>query len=288
MKPYKAVILGSENYHAIGLARDLLAGFLPEVELVGMYGTDAAANESMKKMGVPCVTEDPLAFVDIANVVLITTRLGDTHLDLARPYMKKGNIIWVDKPLAISPDIFSALLREAEERGAILWGGSFLPKAEAFAPLIQAVKQPLDLGKLCGGMIASPVRRDPEYGGFFFYTQHLVEIAIGIFGGDIKSVYAAEAANGYTVILRYPEFDISGVYHEGTFHYDACACFEGGTLHGHVTPVDVSTMHRYVLEEIHFAMREGRAPLTKEEMELPFRILHKMHDSLRSGQFEAI
>ena len=288
MKQYKAVILGSENYHAIGLAEGMLKGELPQVKLIGMYGEDEESNRQMRERGVPRVEKDPFAFVEEAEIVFITARHGDTHLPLARPYMKPGNIIWVDKPLAISPDIFSALLREAEERGAILWGGSFLPKAEGFAPLISGVKEPDSLGKLCGGMIASPVRRDPEYGGFFFYTQHLVEIAIGIFGGDIKSVYAAEASNGYSVILRYADFDISGVYHEGTFHYDACACFENGSLTGHVSPEDVAVMHRYVFEEVEYAIKHKKAYLTQEQMELPFRILHKMHDSLTSGQFEAI
>ena len=288
MKPFKAVILGSENYHAIGLAKDLLQGYLPSVELIGMYGEDDASNQMMRDMGVPNVGKDPFAFVKEANLVLVTTRHGDTHLPLVRPYMQPGNIIWVDKPLAIKETDFASLLKEAETAGAILWGSSFLPKAKAFAPLISGVKQPGDLGKLCGGMIASPVRREAEFGGFFFYTQHLVEIAIGIFGKEIKEVFATEAPNGYSVILRYADFDVSGVYHEGTFHYDASACFEGGTLHGHVTPTDVSTMHQVVLDEIAFAIKEDKAPLTHAEMELPFRLLHKLYDSLQSGKFETV
>ena len=242
----------------------------------------------MREMGVELVTDDPTAFVDEADILFITSRHGDSHLPLAHPYMTKGRIIWVDKPLAIQPAYFEALMREAEQSGALLWGSSFLPKAEAFAPLIQAVKHPETLGRLCGGTIATPVRRDPEYGGFFFYTQHLVEIAIAIFGSDIKSVFATESANGYTVILRYENFDIPATYREGSFHYDACACFEQGSVAGHVTPDDVSTMHRYVLEEVAYAISEGKAPLTRAQMELPFRILHRMYASMQSGEFEQI
>lgn len=288
MKEYKAVILGSENYHAIGLAEGMLKGELPQVKLIGMYGEDEESNRQMRERGVPRVEKDPFAFVEEAEIVFITARHGDTHLPLARPYMKPGNIIWVDKPLAISPLDFSLLLSEAKEKGAILWGSSFLPKAEAFAPLIEGVKKPEKLGKLCGGMIASPIRREQEFGGFFFYTQHLVEIAIAIFGADIKEVFAAEASNGYSVILRYADFDISGVYHEGTFHYDACACFENGSLTGHVTPDDVAVMHRYVFEEVEYAIVKKQPFLTEKQMELPFHILHRLYDSLQSGKFEKV
>ena len=288
MKQYKAVILGSENYHAIGLAKDLLSGYLPNVELIGMYGTDKASNQAMREMGVPRISENPLAFLDQANLIMITSRHGDTHLPLARPYMKKGNIIWIDKPLAIRPEDFAALHREAKEQGCLLWGSSFLPKAKAFAPLKEAVARPGDLGAFCGGMIASPVRREEEFGGFFFYTQHLVEIAIGIFGKDIKSVYTTESDNGYSVILRYDGFDICGTYREGSFHYDACACFEKGSLHGHVSPEDVATMHRVVLDEIDDAINRGESPLSLEEMALPFHILHKMYDSMQTKSFQEI
>ncbi len=288
MKQYKAAILGSENFHAKGIARDLLEGYMPNVTLVGAYGTEEKANQYMREMGVELVTDDPTAFTDDADILFITSRHGDSHLPLARPYMTKGRIIWVDKPLAIQPAYFEALMEEAEQSGALLWGSSFLGKAEAFAPLIQAVKHPETLGRLCGGTIATPVRRDPEYGGFFFYTQHLVEIAIAIFGSDIKSVFATESANGYTVILRYENFDIPATYREGSFHYDACACFEQGSVTGHVTPDDVSTMHRLIFEEVEYAMRHQTAYLTRAQMALPFHILHKLHDSLLSGRFEEI
>ena len=280
---YKAVVLGSENYHAIGICRDLLERRLPSVELIGAYGQNETENERLRKMGVPCVTGDPFAFVESADIVFVTTRHGDTHLPLCLPYMKKGRLIWVDKPLAISPEHYERLHSEAQKSGTLLWGSSFMQTADS----IKAVKSNIDNANrpILGATVMCPVRTEEENGGFFFYTQHLVEIVLYLFGREIEGVYCSENHNGYSVLFRYPTFDAVGLYHKNSFHYDISVSVPESTYTAHVTPEDVSTLHAHVLQQVDKALKTGQLPLTKADMDAPFYLLHALYESMKTGRF---
>ena len=45
-------------------------------------------------------------------------------------------------------------------------------------------------GNILGGHVTAPVSMENPYGGFWFYTQHLVAMVTTVFGPKIKSVRA--------------------------------------------------------------------------------------------------
>ncbi|MBP5209867.1 MAG: hypothetical protein J6125_03290, partial [Clostridia bacterium] len=220
----KAVILGTENMHAISFAEALLDGYLPGVELIGAYGEYEDANDVFRRMGVR-LARDPADFVGEADVALATARHGDKHFEQILPYAEAGAILWIDKPFCVSKDKAHALIEAARKSGSLVAGGSFMPFAPAFVRLAESLKnRPADR-PLLGGSVVCPVRMEEEFGGFFFYTQHLVEIVLSVFGKDVRSVWASRNGVNVSAICRYDGFDVSCLWHEGGFHYDACVCY---------------------------------------------------------------
>ena len=118
-----------------------------------------------------CFTNDKDAFLEDADAVMITARDGAKHLKLAESYIKKGIPVWIDKPITRNTDEVLQLVEMAQEYGAVLSGGSSLefdPHVLKYAQIIG------DCQSVQGGHITAPANMDNPYGGFWFYTQHLV------------------------------------------------------------------------------------------------------------------
>jgi hypothetical protein len=64
-----------------------------------------------------------------------------------------------------------------------------------------------------GGFLRSPVSMNNNYGGFYFYAQHLAEVLLKIFGYYPNSVKAYTNANVTSIVVRYDEYDILTVFH---------------------------------------------------------------------------
>lgn len=219
----KIAILGSENSHAALFASVLApkdgAKRYDDIELIGVYGEPGEAgvtegNELIKNMSACQVfTQDKDAFLDIADAVMVTARDGAKHLEYAENYIKKGIPVWIDKPITRSTAELLELIRMAREYGAILSGGSSLE-------FDKVVNKFADLAKNCqtphlGGHVTAPVNLDNPYGGFWFYTQHLVAMITTIFGVEMKSVRAIKTDKGVNAVYDYGDFAVSAFYGAG-------------------------------------------------------------------------
>ena len=219
----KIAILGSENSHAALFASVLApkdgAKRYDDIELIGVYGEPGEAgvtegNELIKNMSACQVfTQDKDAFLDTADAVMVTARDGAKHLEYAENYIKKGIPVWIDKPITRSTAEVLELIRMAREYGAILSGGSSLE-------FDKVVNKFADLAKNCqtphlGGHVTAPVNLDNPYGGFWFYTQHLVAMITTIFGVEMKSVRAIKTDKGVNAVYDYGDFSVSAFYGAG-------------------------------------------------------------------------
>ena len=83
---------------------------------------------------------------------------------------------------------------------------------------------------VCGGFVRAPIDMINPYGNFFFYSQHLVEMLSALFGAYPKSVRAYRGENTVTVVFRYGEYDVIGLYTEQSKHYSATVSFTNATL----------------------------------------------------------
>ena len=76
--------------------------------------------------------------------------------------------------------------------------------------------------KVTGGTCICPISPEAKYGGFWFYSQHLVELMITVFGKNIKSVTAYfpdENKKRLSCIFNYGEFDVLGLYNASQMYY---------------------------------------------------------------------
>lgn len=131
MQETRTVRVGVFGVGRLGGFHTRIYSELPEVELVGIYDTDAArAAEVAEEYGTKVWT-DPAALMDAveaASVVVPT----DRHLEVAGPMLKRGLHLLVEKPIAASLEEAEELVTLAQEHDAILQVGH----VERFNPVL--------------------------------------------------------------------------------------------------------------------------------------------------------
>lgn len=229
MKQIKRIaILGTENSHARAFAE--LIRTCPELTLIGAWGAEPEANARFTQaFGVPC-SDDPTAFVGQADGVMITARNGNTHLELARPYLTADRTLFVDKPLCGNVQDAEELIRLATDRGARLCGGSCLQYAPSLLRLRDRVAAERDA--IVGASFSAPVEPDSPYGGFSFYAPHLVQMCLTVLGNEIRSVRAIRQGDHVAALLRYDSFCASLFF--GCDAYAASVTYRNSTQNGSV------------------------------------------------------
>lgn len=216
----KLAILGAENSHAWGFAPVLAPKDgekkFPDVELLGVY---ADLNEYESDIGLDYIKENSTCkvfadhyndFLEEADAVMVTARKGKDHFKYAKSYIEKGIPVWIDKPTTCDTDELVEMYEYAQKHGAILSGGSSLEYAAEVQRLAEAVRK--SDKPVLGGHVTAPVDMENEYGGFWFYTQHLVQMITTVFGCDVKSVRAEKTPLGVNARYRYENFDVTAFF----------------------------------------------------------------------------
>ncbi len=227
----KIAMLGVENSHADEFGK-LIVG-KPEkygdIEVVGVYSEDEEATKRLIDNGYATyAAKTPDEFLGKVDAVIVVARHGDNHYKYAMPYVKAGIPCFIDKPFCANLDNAKELAETAKANGALLCGGSCVKFFDEIKHLTRLAKQ----NRVVGGMVATPINIDNPYGGFWFYTQHLVEMMTTIFGRNVKSVIANcpdEKLRRVTVIFNYGDFDVCGIYSPSNKFY-ANVMFENSTL----------------------------------------------------------
>ena len=76
--------------------------------------------------GLETVLDDPTAAIGKADGVLVLEDPGDTHLELARPYLEAGVPTFVDKPFALSVEHAQEMIALAQTHNTPLMSSSAL------------------------------------------------------------------------------------------------------------------------------------------------------------------
>jgi len=121
---------------------------------------------------------------------------------------------------------------------------------------------------------------DSPYGGFFFYSQHLIAMMLTLFGCRVKSVYAVKRENSASVIFRYPEADVTA--HYGSWEYGVSLFFE--KKHLHTTCAVTGALFDDELMEFLTMVKTGVMPESYEELMYPVTILQAIHTSMNEGR----
>ena len=282
----KIVILGCENSHAnafLGFIRDKEE--FSDVEVIGVYSHEREAAEKLKEQfGVP-VMDDYADAVGKVDGVIVTARHGDRHLMYAKPYIESGVPMFIDKPVTVKEEDTLELVDLLKKNNIQVTGGSCL-KYDPFVLALKRDREACAMGKVLGGMVRAPYNKENEHGGFFFYSQHLVEMVCEIFGRFPKSVIAKEKNNHINVLFRYDDYDCTAIFTEGVHIYGAALIAERATK-----SLDVTFCNDWFYREFkayYDVLSGAKMKETYDEFVAPVFILNAIDRSLKSGCEESV
>lgn len=273
----KLAILGIENSHAKGFASVVAPKegkkLFDDVELIGVYGDSneegfEAGAEGIKKVSdCPVYSDDYNRFLDEADAIMVTARHGANHFKYAKSYIEKGIPVWIDKPFTCDVAEIDEMVDLAKKSGCLLCGASSLEYVQPILDLAQYVKEKKE--EISGGHITAPVSMENAYGGFWFYTQHLVAMVMTVFGYDIKSVTAVKVKDGVNAVYHYDDYSVSAFFGTG---YSACVYSNVTGVRAEVFPLPADY---YVpeLKAFYEVLKSGKADKTEKEIKAPVYVL---------------
>lgn len=276
----KIAILGVENSHADAFGKLVKENEkYKDIEIVGIYSEEEEATKRILDAGYATyAAKSPDEFVGKVDGVVVTARHGNNHHKYALPYVKAGIPCFIDKPFCADLELANQLATEAEKNKALLCGGSCLKFIDELKPLARMAKNK----KVVSGHICCPVSMNNQYGGFWFYTQHLIEMLITVYGRNVKSVLAYcpdEKANRLTVIFNFGDFDVCGFY-TSSYRYSASLRTADNQIYDTFCD-DVSYAYSNEFDEFVEMVKTGVMHNTYEELVYPVKLLDAINRSYK-------
>ncbi len=286
----KVVILGCENSHAnIFINYTKQNEEFSHVEVVGVYSDEPETAQKLQEdLGVPALKsyEELVGQVD---GVIITARHGDRHYEYAKPYLAAGVPLFLDKPLMINEKDAAELKSFLQQNNIKATGGSCL----RFAPTVQEVKQAQaeqTAGRTVSGLVRAPLQTDPQYGGFYYYAQHMVEMVMEVFGRHPNSVQVSVDKQGaQTVVFHYDDFNVVGLYtEEGSAEYYAARFSVSGCQGGQVPLTQLGTCFYQEFKDFVDLLDGGEMQESYEELFALVFVMNAIERAATSGKIEPI
>ena len=278
-------IVGSDNSHAIAFSKlcnveshDL---HVEGAQVVSVFGVDPERTAEVAEEGnIPKIVESPDEMMGDVDVVLVVFRHGGLHRQYAEPFVREKIPVFVDKPLAISPQDARALLNAADKSGSLLTSFSTLRYAADMRAFIEEAKA---FGNVPFTSFTGPADRQSEYGGLPFYGVHIAELMAEMNGSGVRSVYAVENNKTVVATVRYESDKTSTLNFLGNasyvFHMSAFG--EEGFA---ARKLDAGSCYKDGLEVVLEMVRSGKPPLSREELLEPVLVLTAIEQSLVAGK----
>ncbi len=275
---YRIGIIGSENSHAMAFSRIFnIDQAYPDMRVVAVGGDWPEESEKVKaECGVDFVAETPTDMLGKVDAVMVTARHGGRHAAFARPFIEAGIPAFIDKPFTVDPAEAVALAKWARDKKVPLVGGSSTKDVYDVLTLRNLVK----MGGCLGGMVNAPLNMENPYGGFFFYSSHLAEIMMTIFGYAPKSVDASEVSGSVTAVAHYEGFDVTNHFMNGTGYYSAAVLTKARPV---LREIDISMCYRHECEAFARMLRTGEMNHSYAELVYPVFYLNAVSEAYRTG-----
>lgn len=275
---FKIAILGCENSHADAFLTTILKDKkYPDIEVVGVYSDEESALERMREnFDVYCAkTYDE--FVGEVDGIMITARDGKNHYKYAKPYIESGISMFIDKPITSDEDDAVAFMKDLKSHGCRVTGGSTC----VYAPLVRELSD-VDKAEILGGFVRSPISVENNYGGIFFYAQHLAEVMMKIFGYFPKTVKAYQKGSVISLVVRYENYDVLCEYTDGSYSYAAYVSKPSGMAGGEypVTP----ELYPHELASFYALLKGGRGKEDLREFISPVYFIAAVIRAVESGE----
>ena len=279
MKKIRIAFLGTENSHVYCFCRVMCGNpAYEDIEIVGAYGPDEEANKQLLDAGyISYFAKTPDEFLGKVDAVVVTARHGDLHYEYAMPYLKAGVHAFIDKPFTVDLAKAEEMFRVAEQTGAHMCGGSSVRFLEEIRPLKRFVEK----NKVVCGHVAAPVDMVNEYGGFYFYSSHLAEMTLRIFGYDPIEVTAQVCNNHVTVLTRYENYIVTNQFVDGCYKYHGLLINQNGIYERNI---DISLIFKHECEEFATMLRTGGMKYSYEQLVAPVYYLNAVYESYMTGK----
>ena len=283
---YRIGIFGSENSHATGFA-EVFNGGDPDFADIRVVAISGESPEDSKRIsrdhGVQMIAASPADMLGHIDAAMVISRNGALHLGYSRVFIEAGLPCFVDKPIANDPEEALALVNLARAKSVPLTGGSSLKLMDDVLSLKALREQGGEDVK--GGYLWAPLNMHNPYGDFYFYSAHLAEMCLEIFGMDPLSVDAFENRDNVAAVVHYPRYDVQLHFLNGVYYY-------GGVLQLNDGPrmLTINADGGAKLEGLRFArmLRTGEMPVSYREMIKNVFVLRAIEDSYMSGKRQSI
>lgn len=291
MKQKKRIaILGCENSHADAFLKFIRTEeAFSHLEVVGVYSDRReSALALQEKFDVPVLDNFTDAVGKIDGLV-ITARHGNDHYRFAKPYLDDAIPMFIDKPITVREDEAVEFMRELMARSIRITGGSSLKEAPEVRALRADALAEVD-GKTLGGFVRAPYQKVNDYGNFYFYSQHLVEMVCEIFGRYPLSVTARENGDNLHVLFHYENYDCVGLFTDRNYLYFASRMAEKGSKALDVASSGGASNGWFRAEFAAFCelLDGGEQKISYADFISPVFIMNAIERSLASGREEAV
>ena len=280
-KIYKVGIIGTENLHAKQFA-GIFSGNneYADIRITHIGGMYPEANEKLKEQFPNLeIVNEPLDMLGKVDVVMVTCRDGKYHAQFARPFIEAGIPVFVDKPFTVDGEEAVALAKLAKEKGVPITGGSALKSSYDVLMLANEVaKNPKDVKV---GSLIAPLSMVNEYSGFYFYSSHLAEMTLRIFGYDPIEVTAQVCNNHVSVLMRYENFIVTNQFVDGCYKYHGLLINQNGIYERNI---DISLIFKHECEEFATMLRTGEMKYSYEQLVAPVHYLNAVYESYTTGK----
>lgn len=275
----KIVILGCENSHANAFLEFIKTKEkYQDVQVVGVYSDEKDAAQKLNEIYGVNVMNSYDEYVGQVDGVIVTARHGDNHYKYAKPYIASGVPMFIDKPVTVSENDALALIKDCKEAGVKLTGGSSCIHSPFVQTLKKEHKENMD-GRTIGGLIRCPINLDNAYGGFFFYSEHLVAIMSAVYGYYPNSVKAYQNEGNISVVFRYENYDITGVYTNLDFGCFYAMRIAEHSVNGATFPID-SACFEAEFDEFYTLLSGGAQTRDYKDFIAPVFVLNAIKKSL--------
>jgi len=216
---------------------------------------------------------------------MVTARHGDNHYKYAKPYLASGIPMFIDKPITCDGAEAVEFMREAKKYGVRLCGGSSCKYLPGVTELAKQVKEGT-FGVVRGGNVCAPLAMTSPYGGFYFYSQHLVQMMTTIFGNDVEEVSAIACNNEAAFVAKYKDYPVTGSYTSEGWYYHAVV-YGGKALKAEKCEF-TSYPFEQELDDMYDLLCGKEMKESYDEFIRPVFILNALEASMKSGKSEKV
>ncbi len=282
---YKIAILGCENSHAKNFLNIIKEHkMFSDIEVVGVYSEDMeAANKLKEEFGVN-VANSYDEFVGKVDGIINTARDGANHYKYLKPYISSGIPMYIDKPITNTEEDAKEFKAELIKHNIKITGGSTLKHPAGIAELKKAVAEKT-YGKVYGGFLRAPVSLENNYGNFYFYSQHLVQMMCEVFGYYPNSVKAFKNGDVVNCTVRYDEYDVNLMFVHNNYKYLVSISCENDIV---FRPLTTDGCPFKEFTEFYDILRGNEQPQSYDDFFAPVYIINALKRSLESGNEEIV